>query len=97
MIFTQDVIENASDENQQEFALAMYRHLYGDEWDDVKKLKGFPRAGKEVSNEIWKKAVAIDREKHPDVMPGGLWLNNGFSTDETLDPWEVVPCEYAHV
>lgn len=28
--------------------------------------------------------MEFDRRRHPDVIPGGLWLNKGFSSDESV-------------
>lgn len=35
--------------------------------------------------------MKFDQEHHPDVMNGGLWMNNGFSSDhdEKMGDWEV--------
>lgn len=76
--------------NQSEFTLGMYAELYGDDWDRVTGVGGFPKMGEKIADLAWKMAIDIDKKFHPNVMAGGMWMNNGFSTDKTLGDWEVV-------
>ena len=76
--------------DQAEACVALYRLAFPD-WDDIAKIDGFPGVGKEAAEYIWKKFMAFDRQHHPDVFNGGLWLNSGFSTlkGEGIGPWEL--------
>jgi hypothetical protein len=101
-IFSEEEIDLIFEEgkHQTEMALALYRLVYPD-WDNIESIDGWPKAGKEVSAYLMKKFIAFDRKHHHGsvkgevrdrgCMPGGLWLNKGFSTldAEHLYPWEV--------
>jgi len=75
----------------------LYRLLYPD-YNRIKQIHGHPKVGAELSKTIWDLFIAFDKKHHPDVMAGGAYLNWGFSTDNTLDPWgystEGVRVEY---
>lgn len=32
---------------------------------------------------------AFDQKHHPGVMPGGLWMNNGFRASQDVPEWHV--------
>jgi hypothetical protein len=82
----------ASSDHQADVLVKLYRLVYPD-WDNIKKLHGWPKCGKALADYIAKAFMAFDRKHHPKVMPGGLWMNNGFSTldNDYLGPWEVDP------
>jgi hypothetical protein len=80
------IFETSAD--QSEATIALYKIAFP-EFDRIKQVDGFPAIGKELSLHIWNKFFEFDRLHHPGVMPGGRWMNNGFSTDETLKPWEL--------
>ena len=90
MIITKEQVEQifASSNHQVEVVEALYRLAFPD-YDDIEKLNGFPEAGERLSKLIWDKFFQFDYLHHPDVMPGGRWMNNGFSTNEELGEWEV--------
>ncbi len=66
----------------------LYRLAFPD-YDRIEKVKGFPEAGSELSTLIWKNFIQFDRLHHPHVLPGGIWLSHGFSTNKELLPWEL--------
>jgi len=76
--------------DQAEACVALYRLAFPD-WDEITQIEGFPGVGKEAGEYIWKHFIAFDREHHPEVLNGGLWLDKGFSTLEgaELGPWEL--------
>jgi len=77
-------------ENQSDCVIALYRIVHP-EFDKVEIFDDFPRVGTLAGNYIFDKAIAFDKRYHPNRgFPGGLWMNNGFSTDNTLKPWEAV-------
>lgn len=78
--------------HQADVLVCLYQLVYPD-WDNIKKLHSWPKIGDALRDYIFKKFMTFDREHHPKVMPGGLWMNNGFSTleNEYLDPWEADP------
>ena len=82
------IFETSGD--QAEACVALYRLAFP-HWDEITRIDGFPSVGKEAGEYIWKRFMAFDRQHHPDVFNGGLWLNKGFSTLEGagLGPWEL--------
>jgi len=90
MIITKEEVERifASAIHQVEVVEALYRLVFPD-YDDIVKICGFPEAGEKLSKLIWQKFFEFDRKHHPDVMQGGRWMNNGFSTNKDLGEWEV--------
>jgi len=84
----------AKQTHQADVLVALYRLLYRN-WDDIESIQGWPKAGVEVHQYIGERFIRFDKAFHPDVMAGGLWMNNGWSGSEDLDPWEVVPAPYS--
>jgi hypothetical protein len=60
-------------------------------YDNISKIHGYPRVSQETSVRLFEQFIAFDREHHPDVLPGGLWLNCGFSgtCSRDLPDWSV--------
>lgn len=85
----QKIFEEA--ENQYEYLMPLYKLAFGDKWDKIEQItSGFPRVGKKLSDLIWKLAINFDKKHHPNVIAGGLWMNNGFSEgDEDFEDWEI--------
>lgn len=87
-------------DHQQNVCIALYKLVYPD-WDKIKQVVGWPKAGKAVSEYLMQQFIRFDRKHHRgrrkgDVrdrgcVAGGLWLSSGFSTLDTehLYPWEV--------
>ncbi|MFC1878263.1 hypothetical protein ACFL2E_13500 [Thermodesulfobacteriota bacterium] len=59
------------------------------EWNTITKIKGYPEAGKKLWKYICSRFQDFDRMFHPDVLPAGAWLNWGYSTNDSLDGWEI--------
>ena len=77
--FDEDVV------NQAEALLRLYRFVFGQElWDKITRVGGFPSTSKNISLRLVDKFVALDKKYHPNCMAGGIWLNNGFSTNSEL-------------
>ena len=74
--------------NETDVLLALYDLVIPD-WDNVVKVNGFPSAGEEVHRYIGRSFMDFDAEHHSDTFKGVLWLNNGFSVDRKLKPWEI--------
>jgi hypothetical protein len=90
MIITKEEVERifASSSHQAEAVEALYRLVFPD-YNDILELQGFPEAGERLSRLIWDKFFEFDHAHHPEVMAGGRWMNNGFSTNKELGEWEV--------
>ena len=82
-----EIFENANE--QGDYAMALYKIAFPD-WDNIKAISGHPKISEETNKYIFDQAIAFDKEKHPGVMPGGLWVNIGFSSlDETISNWII--------
>lgn len=78
----------ANKSHQSEVLLALYKLVYPN-WEDIVSIDGFPTAGRGIAEYIVRKFMAFDRKHHPNVVAGGLWLNNGWSSDEHMDRWSI--------
>lgn len=89
MILTEEEVNKCFEEDDQyKVLMNLYRKAIPD-WDKVAHVNGYPTAGPALSALVWKKFIAFDKEHHPNVVNGGLWLNSGWSTDSKLKDWEV--------
>ena len=75
-------------QHQEEVLIDLYKMVLPD-WDQIDKVEGFPVAGDDLWQFICRCFQDFDKRKHPDVMPGGAWLNCGFSVNHELSPWEI--------
>lgn len=75
-------------EHHAEAIVNLYKYVYPD-WDNIAKIDGFPRCGREVTEYIFEKCFQLKDNT------GLLWMNNGFATSDLLG-WEIdiegVPC-----
>jgi hypothetical protein len=69
--------------SQGEVLISLYRIAFPD-FDDIKFIDGWPSISRDTSRYIADKFKAFDREHHPNVIAGGLWLSNGFSCSVPL-------------
>jgi hypothetical protein len=70
-------------------ALVLLYQLVLPDWDKIRTLNGHPTAGNELWVYVCKKFMEHDRTCHAEFMPGGAWINTGFSCDRGLPPWEI--------
>jgi len=73
---------------QQDALERIYRLVFPD-WDQIQKIHGHPSAGEELWKFIARLFIEFDRKHHPNLMPGGAWMNTGFSVSREIDPWKV--------
>ena len=71
-------------ESQADYLLGLYRMVYGDAWDGIEKIEGWPKVSVPTALELCGMAVKFDARVHPSVFAGGLWLNNGFTSSEDV-------------
>jgi len=55
----------------------------------VHNVSPWPKVNQATWVDVGKKFVEFDKKHHPTVMAGGLWLNMGFSVDDSLEDWVV--------
>jgi len=82
-----DAIFEAS-ENQQDAAIAVYTIAFPD-WEKIVEVNGWPACGEKMHNYLFGKFIRLDKEHHPEVFAGGLWMNKGFSINRKLGDWEI--------
>jgi len=76
--------------HQEDVLMGLYKMVFPN-WDAVKSIQGFPKVSRKTSFYISGKFIEFDKEHHPDVLNGGLWLNSGFSMldSEDIEDWVV--------
>ncbi|MBF0430530.1 MAG: hypothetical protein HQK83_04585 [Fibrobacteria bacterium] len=75
--------------DQIELLAAIYQLLYP-EWEQIIKLDGWPVISHEANLWITEQFIQFDKKHHPKLMPGGLWMNVGFSSSGgNATGWEV--------
>ena len=82
----QEIFEES--EHQSSVIVKLYKMLFP-EWEKIQSIEGFPAVGKALNEYIFNLFIEFDREHHPECFKGGSWLNQGFSTNERLDPWAI--------
>lgn len=80
----QEFIDYLKTIDNQYNALMYLYHLIIPDTSKIFKLNGFPSVNDKTSTFIFKQMIDFDKIHHKNVLPGGLWMNNGFSTDNTL-------------
>src|SRR5210317_1462711 len=79
---------NSAIPHQADVIVELYR-LVIPVWDEVKKIDGWPIVTKKTSEYLFRKFMDFDDKHHPTVLRGGLWMNNGFSSNMELVPIEL--------
>ena len=76
--------------NQEEYLIAIYRMVLPD-WDDIERIEHWPTCNDKTWKAICRMAQEADRRLRLNVLPGGAWLNHGFTTGEgkNLADWQV--------
>jgi hypothetical protein len=72
--------------HQAEVLLALYKLIFPN-WERIIKMEGYPAINDHTWNEICELFIAFDHLHHPNVMPGGHWMNRGFSIDNNPPNW----------
>jgi len=84
-----DVIAIFDKANHQQDALLDIYRLFIPNFDDIKKIENWPSCGQRMWKWICDQFVDFDAVHHPNVVKGGIWINNGFSCDRKLDDWKL--------
>ena len=85
-IHLQEIFEESN--HQDSVIVKLYKMLFP-EWEKIQRIEGFPAVGTALDAYIFNLFVEFDRVHHPSVFNGGAWINQGFSTNESLEPWEI--------
>lgn len=88
-IFREHIMGTFAHHNhQQEILIDLYKLAFP-QWDEITKITGYPEVGKELWMLICQLFQEFDRKHHPGCLPGGAWMNSGFSMNDKLGPWEI--------
>ena len=68
-------------DSQNSALVGVYKLVFPD-WENIKQIEGFPEVGREMWKYICQLFIEFDRQHHPNVFHGGIWLNNGFSSND---------------
>lgn len=93
MILKKEEVKKCFEASDQGQVLINLYKLVFPEWEIIKQIDGFPEVGEELDVLILDLFVKFDRETHPGILPGGIWINSGFSLNRKLKPFEVRPCQ----
>lgn len=82
--------------DQGDLLVDLYRMAFGADWDRIVKLDGWPTCNKSTWKSICQLFMDFDK-KHTNALPGGLWMNTGFSSHEAEDlkDWQVRLCPFS--
>ena len=75
-------------EHQSDVLGGLYKLVLPD-WDRIDKIIYSPKVGKRFWRWICQLFIEFDSIYHPDVFKGGIWFNQGFSSDGNLSDWEI--------
>jgi len=87
----QKIIELFKNEiHSADIVVAIYKMVFPN-WDDIKTIEGWPTISPNTSRKLFSMFMTFDIKHHPDVIPGGAWMNKGFSVlrGENLIDWMV--------
>jgi hypothetical protein len=76
--------------SQEEYLIAIYRMVLPD-WDAIERIARWPACNEKTWEAICRLAMEADQRLRLNVLPGGAWLNHGFTTGEgkNLADWQV--------
>jgi hypothetical protein len=85
--------------HQADVLIELFKMVYPNGlFDQIEKINGFPICSRETSLWFARAFAKFDHQHHPNTLPGGIWLNSGFSFSfpeaETLPFLAVIPAPY---
>lgn len=69
------IFEESTD--QVEAAIELYKIAFPN-FEKLTSIDGHPQVSKVTNEYIFDKFIALDKQYHPTVINGGLWMNKGF-------------------
>jgi hypothetical protein len=73
--------------HQADVLVRLYKLVFPD-WDQIVSVNNWPECNENTWKHICRLFMTFD-QKHHGSLPGGLWLNHGFSGNESLPDWAV--------
>src|SRR5438105_4423522 len=89
--FSKEAVEKIFEEakSQEDYLVGIYRLVFPN-WDDIETIHRWPSCNSETWGMICRMAMAWDELNCPEVLAGGAWMNNGFSSDNNIKQnWRV--------
>lgn len=85
-------------DSSSDFVGRFYRRLCGAIVDqDNVEATAFAECNKKTWSEICERVMTLDRKSGRNVMPGGIWMNVGPSTNDDLEDYWFYPPEFEEV
>ena len=81
------IFENS--ENSNDATTKLYDIAFSGKFDDVMSVENWPTVSKHTTNYLFEKFIELDTYQESPYVKGGIWLNNGFSNDNTMNDWEI--------
>lgn len=75
-------------DSQSDALVEIYKLVFT-EWEDIKSINGLPESGNSLWQFISREFIRFDKEYHPSVFAGGIWMNTGFSSNGNLGDWDI--------
>jgi hypothetical protein len=75
-------------DHQEDVLIELYKLVFP-EWDKISRIKGYPEVGYDLWLFICRLFQKFDQKYHPGCLPGGAWMNTGFSVNHNLEGWEI--------
>jgi len=82
----QEIFEES--DHQSSVIVKLYKMLFPD-WEKIQRIEGFPEVGLALNEYIFHLFIEFDIQHNSECFKGGSWINQGFSTNERLDPWAI--------
>jgi len=76
-------------QHQADALIEFYRLVFKERWDDIATMERWPSVSPNTWKDICRLAMDLDKRLHPNVVQGGLFMNQGPSTAEGLKDWQV--------
>jgi hypothetical protein len=71
-------------DNQYEVLIDIYRIAFPD-WDSIEAIDGSPTVSTKTWQDICGMFIEFDKEYHPTVLAGGIFLNRGFDSRPDME------------
>lgn len=88
--------------SSSEAVVAVYKLAYP-HWSAIAKVEGYPLCNADTWKAICRWIQELDEKLKSNCLPGGAWMNRGFSSAESKMPaleladWEVLPAKVTYL
>ena len=88
--------------SSSEAVIAVYKLVYP-HWSAIAKVEGHPLCNSNTWHSICLWIQGLDERMKAKCLPGGIWMNCGFSSAESKMPaleladWEILPAKVTYL